>query len=37
MLKMLPEKPDSILVAQLFRNIAALGSIHVANSPVSSG
>ncbi len=37
LIKMLPEKPDDILVAQLFRNIAALGSIHVANSPVSSG
>ncbi len=37
MLKMLPKKPDDILVAQLFRNIAALGSIHVAKSPVSSG
>lgn len=36
-LKLLPEKPDDILVAQLFRNIATLGSIHVANSSVSSG
>ena len=37
MLKMLPKKPDDILVAQLFRNLATLGSIHVAKSPVSSG
>jgi len=36
-LKMLPQKPDDIFVAQLFSNIATLGSIHVANSPVSSG
>ena len=36
LLKILPEKPDGILVAQLFRNLAALGSIHVDNSPVSS-
>jgi hypothetical protein len=37
MLKMLPKKPDDILVAQLFRNITALGSIHMAKLPVSSG
>ena len=37
LLKMLPQKPDDILVAQLFRKMAALGSIHVAKSPVSSG
>ncbi len=37
LLKILPEKPDDILVAQLFRNVATLGSIHVAKSPVSSG
>ncbi len=36
LLKILPEKPDDILVAQLFRNVATLGSIHVAKSPVSS-
>jgi putative transposase len=36
LLKILPEKPDDILVAQLFRNLAALGSIHVPKSPVSS-
>ncbi len=29
MLKILPQKPDDILVAQLFRKVAALGSIHV--------
>jgi hypothetical protein len=36
MLKILPQKPDDILVAQLFRKIATLGSIHVAKSPVYS-
>ena len=36
LLKILPEKPDDILVAQLFRNVATLGSIHVAKAPVSS-
>ena len=30
LLKILPKKPDDILVAQLFRNVATLGSIHVA-------
>jgi hypothetical protein len=30
LLKMLPDKPDDILVAQLFRHMAALGSIHAA-------
>lgn len=33
MLKILPQKPDDILVAQLFRKIATLGSIHVVKSP----
>ena len=37
LLNILPEKPDDIFVAQLFRNVAALGSIHVAKSPLSSG
>jgi hypothetical protein len=37
MIKILPEKPDDILIAQLFLNIASLGSIHMAKSPVSSG
>jgi len=36
MLKILPQKPDDILVAQLFQKIATLGSIHVAKSPVHS-
>lgn len=36
-LKMLPEKPDDILVAQLFQKITALGCIHGAKSPVLSG
>ncbi len=36
LLKILPEKPDDILVAQLFRNVAALGSIHAPKMPVSS-
>jgi putative transposase len=37
LLKILPKKPDDIFVAQLFRNIASLGSVHAAKSPVSSG
>jgi len=37
LIKILPEKPDDILITQLFRNVAAWGSIHVVNSPVSSG
>ena len=37
MLKMLPNKPDDILIAQLFRNVATLGSIHFAKESVSSG
>jgi putative transposase len=36
-IKILPEKPDDIFVAQLFRTVAALGGIHVAKSPVTSG
>jgi hypothetical protein len=36
LLKILPQKPDDILVAQLFRNVAALGSIHAPKMPVSS-
>lgn len=33
-IKILPQKPDDILVAQLFRKIASLGSIHLSKSPV---
>jgi putative transposase len=36
MLKILPQKPDDILVAQLFQKIATLGRIHVTKSPVHS-
>jgi len=36
LLKILPQKPDDILVAQLFRNVATLGSIHAPKTPVSS-
>lgn len=36
MLKILPQKPDDILVAQLFQKIATLGSIHVAKSSIHS-
>ena len=36
LLKILPEKPDDILIAQLFRNLTALGSIHVANLSVEA-
>jgi putative transposase len=34
MIKMLPQKPDAILVEQLFQKIAALGSIHASKLPV---
>jgi putative transposase len=37
LLKILPEKPDDILIAQLFSNVTSLGSIHVAKAPVPSG
>ena len=36
-IKMLPQKPDGNLVAQLFYKVAALGRIHPAKMPVSSG
>jgi putative transposase len=37
LLKILPQKPDAILIAQLFRCVATLGSIHIAKTPVPSG
>ena len=36
-IKMLPQKPDDDLVFQLFHKVAALGRIHPAKTPVSSG
>jgi hypothetical protein len=36
MIKILPQKPDDILIAQLFLNMAALGCIHAPKSSVSS-
>lgn len=36
-IKMLPQKPDDILVSQLFHKVAALGRIHPAKTPVPSG
>ena len=36
MLKMLPQKPDDILVAKLFMKVTSLGNIHVAKTPVPS-
>jgi hypothetical protein len=36
-IKMLPQKPDDNLVSQLFHKVAALGRIHPAKMPVSSG
>ena len=33
-IKMLPEKPDDNLIAQIFHKVATLGSIHPAASPV---
>lgn len=35
-IKMLPEKPDDILLAEIFQKIARLGAIHPALQPVSS-
>ena len=35
-IKMLPEKPDAILLAEIFQHIARLGAIHPAFLPVSS-
>jgi hypothetical protein len=35
-IKMLPEKPDDILLAEIFQQIARLGAIHPALQPVSS-
>jgi len=32
---MLPEKPDAILLADIFLHIACLGAIHPAFMPVS--
>ena len=36
-IKMLPQKPDDNLVFQLFHKVAALGRIHPAKMPLSSG
>jgi putative transposase len=36
-IKMLPQKPDGNLVAQLFQKVAALGRIHPAKMPVLTG
>jgi hypothetical protein len=36
-IQMLPQKPDSDLVSQLFLKVAALGRIHPAKLPVSPG
>jgi putative transposase len=35
-IKMLPQKPDGILLAEIFQQIARLGAIHTAFLPVSS-
>lgn len=35
-IKMLPEKPDGILLAEIFQQIARLGAIHAVLQPVSS-
>ena len=35
-IKMLPEKPDGILLAEIFQQIARLGAIHTISQPVSS-
>ncbi len=36
LIKMLPQKPDPIFIAQLFQKISTLGSIHGSKSTVSS-
>jgi hypothetical protein len=33
---MLPEKPDRILLAEIFQQIARLGAIHPVSQPLSS-
>jgi hypothetical protein len=33
---MLPQKPDGILLAEIFQQIARLGAIHPPSQPVSS-
>jgi hypothetical protein len=33
---MLPKKPDGILLAEIFQQIARLGAIHTVPQPVSS-
>jgi putative transposase len=35
-IKMLPKKPDGILLAEIFQQIARLGAIHPASPPVTS-
>jgi hypothetical protein len=35
-IKMLPEKPDRILLAEIFQQIARLGAIHPVSQPLSS-
>ena len=35
-IKMLPEKPDAILLAEIFQQIARLGAIHPALQPSES-
>jgi hypothetical protein len=36
LIKMLPQEPDPIFIAQLFQKISTLGSIHGSKSTVSS-
>jgi putative transposase len=35
-IKMLPQKPDRILLAEIFQQLARLGAIHLAAQPISS-
>ena len=35
-IKMLPQKPDGILLAEIFQQIACLGAIHTAFQPATS-
>jgi putative transposase len=36
LIKMLPQKPDPIFIAQLFQQITCLGSVHRRKTSVSS-
>jgi len=35
-IKLLPQKPDAILLAQIFQQIARLGAVHTVSQPATS-